>query len=427
MNISKILTLGVVAALSLSSCSNEDFPEEKNGKGTMSLTVDKLAPTKKDNVANTRAVDTSVFPVSIYSSADNSQFASYETVTAVPNKITMPVGTYYAVAHTPGNLDKLMDEPYYKGTETFNILQGVNTQCNVVCRMANGSVTVRFSDDFAMAFRSWTVTIDDGSESAIVYTYDRDGATPPTKYILFEENTKALSVNFVGTTFNGNRITASNKLTKQQASEQYEDDNEFFSGGDACVITFSAVEGTEGDISGVNVTANISFDESEENFEMEVEDKETTPGGGEDNPGGNEGDDDAISLVLPPNMTVDTTTDPSLGDANISCANGIKSISVKVESTSEEMVSSLQALSAEYDGVDFLAGAEVVGNSEMVKLFSSLGQNLEVPSEGDAEYTFPVGNFFVFLSMMPGDHSFVLTVTDMQGNKKDGRLTITIK
>ncbi|MBR4856086.1 MAG: hypothetical protein IKU94_05610, partial [Bacteroidaceae bacterium] len=60
-------------------------------------------------------------------------------------------------------------------------------------------------------------------------------------------------------------------------------------------------------------------------------------------------------------------------------------------------------------------------------LFSQLGQSLSVPAEGDTEYTFPIGNFFVLLSVLPGEHSFGLTVTDMQGNTTSGGLTLTVE
>jgi hypothetical protein len=245
----------------------------------------------------------------------------------------------------------------------------------------------------------------------------------------FEENVSALNVNFVGTTINGNRITASNRLTKKQASEQYDSDSEYFSGGDAIVIIFNTVESTEGDVTGVSVNANISFEESDESFDMEVEDNVTDDGG--DEPGGNEpgGDagSDAISLDLPEDMVVSAATDPSLGDTYIAAENGIKSIKVKMSSTSEDMIASLNDLAGNYDGVDFISGAEVVGNQEMVRLFGDLGQTLAVPAEGDTEYTFPIGNFFTLLAFLPGEHTFTLTITDMQGNTKDGLLKLTVE
>ncbi|MBO5794158.1 MAG: DUF4493 domain-containing protein [Bacteroidaceae bacterium] len=423
MNISKILMLGSFAALCLTSCMNEEFPESNARQGSMSLTVDQLEP------SSTRAVETANFPVLIYSLTEGKQFASYDKASLVPNKIVMPVGNYYAEAHTPGTLEKIMSAPFYSGRDEFEILQNINTVSTVVCRMANGSFTVKFTDTFAEAFSSWTVSIDDGTASAIIYTSDRDGLNPATLYMRFEENVSALNVNFVGTTINGNRITASNRLTKKQASEQYDSDSEYFSGGDAIVIIFNTVESTEGDVTGVSVNANISFEESDDSFDMEVEDNVTDDGG--DEPGGSEpgGDagSDAITLNLPEDMIVSGATDPSLGDTYIATENGIKSIKVKMSSTSEDMIASLNDLAGNYDGVDFISGAEVVGNQEMVRLFGDLGQTLAVPAEGDTEYTFPIGNFFTLLAFLPGEHTFTLTITDMQGNTKDGLLKLTVE
>ena len=63
----------------------------------------------------------------------------------------------------------------------------------------------------------------------------------------------------------------------------------------------------------------------------------------------------------------------------------------------------------------------------MVGLFTDLGQTLTVPSEGDTEYTFPIGNFFTLLAFLPGEHTFTLTITDLQGNTKNGVLKLTVE
>lgn len=157
---------------------------------------------------------------------------------------------------------------------------------------------------------------------------------------------------------------------------------------------------------------------------MEVEDADnggTTP----DNPD-NPDNPNAITLNLPANMTVDMFTDPSLGDTYIASENGLKSIQVKMASTSEDMISSLADLKTNY-GVDFVEGTEVVDNDVLVRLFSDLGQTLSVPAEGDKEYVFPIGNFFILLSVLPGDHTFDLVVTDMDGNTKSGRVVLTVE
>jgi hypothetical protein len=252
----------------------------------------------------------------------------------------------------------------------------------------------------------------------------------------FEDKTSEIFVNFVGVTNEGSRITMSNTLTKEQASEQYDDDNPNFSGGDAIVLNFTPVESTEGDITGITLKADIQFEESEITYPLEVEEKGTNgeeeggdnPGEGGDTPGGeNSGDENAITLNLPKDMTVSVSTDPALGDTYIASEHGLKSIKVKMSSTSDEMISSLQDLSRNYNGVDFINGAEVVGNDEMIRLFSDLGQTLAIPSQGDKEYTFPIGNFFTLLAFLPGEHTFTLTITDMQGNTKDGLLKLAVE
>ena len=63
----------------------------------------------------------------------------------------------------------------------------------------------------------------------------------------------------------------------------------------------------------------------------------------------------------------------------------------------------------------------------MVRLFGDLGQTLAVPAVGDTEYVFPIGNFFTLLAFLPGEHSFTLTITDMEGNTKDGLLKLTVE
>ena len=420
MNISKKILLGSFIGLAFASCANEGFSTSE--EGTMSLCVDKVAP------AATRAVETADFPVTVYSLNTNQVVASYKRADEVPAKIKMKTGMYYAEAHSPLQLKKIMNVPYYAGSDDFEILQNINTISNVICRMVNGSITVRFSDDFMDVFKSWTVTIDDGSETVIVYTYDLDGLLPATKYIRFEDNVKELNVQFSGVTEKGNRISTANILTKRQASEQYDSDDECFSGGDCIVVNFNPVEGTEGDIAGLTITANIQFEESEESFELEVEDKITAdgPGSGEGETPGDSGDSDAITLNLPADMVVSILTDPALGDTYIAAEHGIKSILVKMSSTSDEMKSSLADLKTEW-GVDFVAGAEVVDNQNMVALFEGLGQTLSVPSEGDSEYTFPIGNFFTLLTFLPGEHSFTLTITDMQGGTKNGKLKLTVE
>ena len=431
MNHPKIILISAIVMMGLSSCVNEEVPAYENGSGKMQLEVDVLKP------KSTRAtVDTKDFPVTLLDAEGNPlEGHKYNKVTEVPKQIQLPVGQYAAESHSPFEFEKIMDKPYYKGIEDFYIRKDMNTKVEVTCRMANGSFEVKFSDTFHEVFKAWNIMINDGTETAIAYSAT-DVLPLPKRYMRFEDKTSEIFVNFVGVTNEGSRITMSNTLTKEQASEQYDDDNPNFSGGDAIVLNFTPVESTEGDITGITLKANIQFEESEITYPLEVEEKGTNgeeeggdnPGEGGDTPGGeNSGDENTITLNLPKDMTVSVSTDPALGDTYIASEHGLKSIKVKMSSTSDEMISSLQDLSRNYNGVDFINGAEVVGNDEMIRLFSDLGQTLAIPSQGDKEYTFPIGNFFTLLAFLPGEHTFTLTITDMQGNTKDGLLKLAVE
>ncbi len=412
--------------MSLASCTNEEsYLEESVESGTMSLSVERLMPQPKN-----RAVETADYPVAIYRKTDNQQVATYDNVSAMPNKVKLSVGNYYATAHTPGTMEKIMNTPYFSGSEDFEIVRGTNTEATITCRMANGSFSLQFSPDFASVFTSWTVTIDDGGASALVFTYDNDGLTPATRYMRFEENVSTLTVNFKGTTTTGNRIVTSNYLTKQNASEQYDGDSEYFTGGDAIVVKFNPVESTDGEVTGITINANISFEETTEDFELEVKDAELSGGGtsgGDGNTGGGDEENGPITLDLPNDMVITAVTDPSLGDTYIASENGIKSIMVKISSTSGDMNEELGNVPATYPTLTFLTGAEVVENKDLAPFLEELGKTITVPTEGDTEYTFPIGEFFLFLSLLPGEHTFDMVVTDMENNTKNGTIVLTVQ
>ena len=419
MKIVRNILMGACVLLGWASCANEEFATTETRQGSISLNVDKLNPNA------TRAVETAAYPVAIYTLEGGEEKVAYERADQVPATIKLPVGKYYAEAHTPGELKKIMDVPYYMGRDEFEILQNINTVSTVTCRMANGGVTVKYTDAFKHVFEKCDVTVDDGSQSVIIYqASEENGFEPITHYLCYAEKTNALYVNVAAVTKEGYNSSMKFVLTKKEAYEHYDDDKEYFAGGDCVVISCDTIklESTEGSITGITITANIEFEESEGSVDLDVED--FVP---EDDEEENPGDSDAITLDLPADMVVSAATDPALGDTYIAAEHGIKSIMVKMSSTSPAMMSSLADL-AEQWGVDFAAGAEVVENKKMEDLFvKGLSQDLAIPTEGDLEYTFPIGNFFSLLAFLPGDHSFTLTVTDMEGNIKNGKLVLTVE
>lgn len=418
MNIKKSLFLGALSAVALTSCVSENVDIDNIGKekGVLELSVDLVKP-------QSRAVsEVTSFPVAIYN-AEGNQVYYYNTVAEVPSKITTSIGKYTVESHTPGGIEKKMTYPYYKGTKEVEVLKGVTSAVEVICKMENSIIAVNYDQEFKEVFSTWEVTISDGSSTALSFTNSSSAA--PVYWWFGEEGAEELTVNFRGTTKEGSTVVARNTLTKDQADESYDDDRSNFCGGDALTISFKPAESTDGHISSIVITANVTFTETNEDVNVVVVDKSGMEGGGNDPiipiPG-----DDKITLNLPQNMTVSAATDKSLGDTYIKCENGIKSIKVNIQSTSGEMMESLNDLNTNY-GVNFIAGAEIVGNQSMVQLFEDLNQPLTVPNQGDIDYTFPIGNFFGLLGFLSGQHTFNMTVEDMDGNKKSGVLVLTVE
>ena len=430
MKLHKIF-LGCAAALALVSCVSEDITKT-SGKdsGRLQIGVETQDPLK------TRADVYTVtnFPVTIYNEDGTTKVQSYDAVSAMPAQILLPTGTYILEAHTPGVMERIMSAPYYKGTELSEIQKDVTTQSTITCKMANTSVSVHYDQDFLDLFTSWTITFDDGTDNAISFT-NEDGEAPAAIYWDLGDGVEKLTVNFRGVNRDGT-ITAKNELTKSQATETYDGQSINFAGGDAVVVNFTPVEATTGYVT-IGITASIFGQAAEEvPAVVQIVDNGTfTPDDGnneEPNPGDNPqpGDNDAITLTLPAPVTLSAdesaTADPSSGDVAMAAEKGLQSVSVKVLSSSDEMMEQLAAVADEYPGVDLVNGCEVVGNQNLVAFLGSLGKEITVPAQGDTQYTFPVGQFYLFLGILPGTHNFVMTVTDMDGNQKSGTVQVTI-
>lgn len=432
MKLNKYFLIGTIAVAGLSSCVSEDLGNgaEKTETGRMTLDVSLLNP--RSTRAEEAETETTKFPVSIVEKTSGEEVKTYETVLDVPEYVVLPVGNYTVKSHTPGELKKKMTAPYYAGEEEMEIVKDLTTQTEVVCKMQNSSITVKYDESFTAKFTKWTITLDDGSETALSYT-DEEGTDPAVVYWLFGERVSELKLNITAKTADNKTITHKASIKKGDASESYDDDEDiYFKGGDALVFNFKAVASAEGTVTGIEVTAQETFFEDEEEI---VKDLEVTDKTGENQGGGDEedptpGEDANITLDLPEPISFAATDveeiDPSIGDTYIAAENGLKSIYVRIESNSEEMMDAISELAENYEGVDFVKGTEIVENQEVVRLFEDLGQDLTVPAEGDEEYTFPIGNFFLFLSVLPGEHTFILTVTDTKGHSESGQVIVTV-
>lgn len=380
-----------------------------------------LGVSVKQPVSQTRAdasdIDTNTFPITVKgtSAGVDTIVRNYNTLAEMPASITVPVGTYNVSSHTPGTLEKQMTAPYYSGDTEVTVTKDITSSVNVVCRMANSRIQLNYGEDFKKAFSEWTITIDDGSEMALKYT--QENLNPEAVYWYFGDNVTAIKVNITAKTTAGNTVTQSQTFRKADASENYEEVGDNFTGGDALQINMGTVESATGTVTGITIKTHITFEDESESVEIP---KGPTPGGG------------PVALELPADVTysISEGTAPSSADAYIASEAGLDKIVVTITAGNDAFQAILVDLTM--DGQSFLAengGVDLIDNADFGNLVSTVGST--APKDGDTSYTFPIGAFFTFLNMTgatdPGkQHEFHITVTDKNGETANGVFKVTI-
>lgn len=436
MKFTHIITLGTAAMFFLASCEmkNELTGSLTNKADTGTL---ELGVSIKQPVSQTRAdvsdIDTNTFPITVKgtSTGVDTIVRNYNTLAEMPASITVPVGTYSVSSHTPGTLEKQMTQPYYAGDTEVTVTKDITSSVNVVCRMANSRIQMNYGDDFKKAFSEWTITIDDGSEMALSYT--QENLSPEAVYWYFGENVTAIKVNITAKTTTGT-VTQRQTFRKADASENYEEVGDNFTGGDALQINMGTVESATGTVTGITINTHITFEDESESVEIPTIEDDDKDEPEEPTPGPGKG---AVTLDLPDDVTYSMSEEeenggaaPASADAYIASEAGLDKIVVTITAGNDGFQAILADLTM--DGQSFLAengGVDLIDNADFGNLVDTVGST--APKDGDTSYTFPIGAFFTFLDMTgatdPGkQHEFHITVTDKNGETANGVFKVTI-
>lgn len=431
---------GAAVVLSLSSC---ELKEEMWGKSSEQPSgILQLGVSVKQPASMTRATTSDIdaqntYPVTI--EGDNlTEPLVYASAAVIPADLRLPVGEYTITAHTPGEMEKKMTSPYYGGTETIVIEDGLTVKASVVCKMKNSRIQMKYGDDFLNAFDSWTITINDGSETVLSYSNvpEEQGTTPI--YWAFAENTvTTIKSNIRAVTSSGNTISESKSFKKSDAAESYDGVSDNFGGGDALVFQMGATESSSGTVTGVTVNTFISFEENDETVEIPTVDEPTGP-------------------IEPENP--DTPTEPT-GDLTVTYTmNEVDlfetGVTYSIASLSNDYINSVIKISAPaglqnmlvtiiggnegfaeiVEGMGF-TNRDLVGDTELGDLLSSLGVKVPMPEAGATTYDFPIGQFFTMMNLNGattndnyGDdyHTFSIKIVDKSG-KESGTKEVSLK
>ena len=423
--LNKIL-MGVFLFTGLLSCEmKEEILGDKDLSGeTGTLTLGVL--TNDETNVITKATDNETinqFPVTIYDSK-GAVYKEYEKYEDVEDEIRLPVGDYKVHASSPGTIQTKMDKAYFEGETNFTIKSGTNNTVDLECKMKNIPISLELQGDFSI-FSTWSVSLDNGKEgeagSALVF--NNESVSPYSCYWYVGENVNKITVNVNATTSAGETVSQSYSLTKSGANENYEGDDDFFTGGDKLVIKLSP-ETADIEVGvKIGITVELGFVSSDETTEIPVEIED----GGDSTDPDPESDPITISEpngtnYLTEGVTIEGTNYPTdlvilmSTDPEIST---IQNVFVKIETTNQKFEGLVKGMGlTSGDGMD-LADKETA---------SGLSTLFPLPEKGSTSYEFSMTEqLFGMLGSFPGTHTFTLKVVDSEGNTKSENLIITIK
>lgn len=445
------ITLGMLALAGLASC---EMREEIWGKapvtetGVMTVAVDAQAP-----VATKAPISTATFLLNIFNKEGEIEH-SFSKVSDFPAAgVTLPVGDYRVAAYSQDSttVEKRMNKPYYKGSEMATIVAGV-TKTNVVvdCKMQNTRIVIEPDATFGAMFSEWTMTLDDGSETVLVFRHTDSNWDA---YWLFPEDVETLIGNITGKTVTGNSIAQTFSVSKSSATEKEEgDDSDYFEGGEKLVISLKHTAATEGNITGITVNATITFTNTDtevdipvhwENDEPSTEPDEPTNPDTPDTPGTGDGTEPTLSCAAfetGVEYSIEEQNWPSSTNVVVSTPAGLKSLKVTIEGGNEGFKSAVEAPSLN------LIDKELIGETALEAMLASLNVPVPMPTKNATTYSFPVGSFYAMMNIygptvdtdqpfwddeFPADgmdaHIFHITVVDNNDKTVSATLNVKIK
>lgn len=436
----KIKTIVGLAALLLTvvlaSCEMKEELKGNNGTSDAStpsevgyLDLSKVNLVSKSEASRADVVDSddssinvNEFPVEIVGTdvEYTRTFDSYQQMLD-ESPITLPVGNYKVSAHSKGELQPVMDEPYYDGETSLTITKDVVSNAEVECKMANTKIQIAYDEEFKETFKSWEITVTDGTEHNLIY--DQEDMDPEPKYWVLQENVKVIKVYITAVTTGNIKISESRSITKPEDA-----DTEFWVRADDLTITMEPGDtdpNTPSGINGIDIKVEVSFGTDKEEIEfIPVEDDEDTTEPSEPGDTDTDGSAGSAPSIAIPQSTYTLPDDASM-DANVTikAESGIQSVMVQIIGGNDGFAGAITDL---FKSDIF----ELIGNETLRTVLESTGNTL--PEVGDTSYIFPVGAFFNMLTPFgatttSSGHVFKITVEDSEGKTASASLGIIVE
>lgn len=391
--------------LAFTACHSEAMESVSSAKGDLNLSsmkaeVDTNVETVYVGSRAESTVDVSNFLVTIYDA--QSQKVEQWNYNAMPEIVSLSVGTYSIVVTSAESPSNGFDTPYYKGTASCEIKENEVVDVPVItCKLANMLFSVEYDEEFQGKMGEDVVTTITVGENSLEIPYSE---TRSAYLIAPEGETTSMIVTLKGT-IDGESIDYSERFESVKIGVH-----------NIIKYKFAPVsDGSEGDGTlGVAIVVDSSMTGSDE---VVGTDPGKEPGiddfpeeGGED-PGDGDVDENAPTIVganfngsaFDIDNDVLNITGAATLKVEINAPNGIAHLYVDIQSETLDVTE--VGLSNSFDlaypgelqeglnGLGFPTGDEVIGKKNTV---------------------FDISTFTALLLTFSGDHNFVIHVVDQQ-------------
>ena len=211
----------LLTALTGASCSQDETPAGDGRTGVMAMTI-----------STSRAEDNGEYDplqyqkVYIYNS-EGGLLRKYAAKDDIPERLELLSGTYRVAVEAGEQVPADFSKRFYKGEETFTVKPGETTHAEVVCKIANTVVEVKFDasivENLDPGYFVWIAGTDKFDEAE-----GRVGCGPALKftdegtgYYTLPAGTTSLAWMFRGTHTSGKQVEMENTLTEVKAGGKY--------------------------------------------------------------------------------------------------------------------------------------------------------------------------------------------------------------
>ena len=158
----------ILSGIFLSSCNEEEPPENVKGSLSLELVVDASISIEEGRLAE---VATDNFKVIVYNQADQA-VATFENFIQMPDEVELDAGSYYVVAHSNNEASAAFENPYYYGeSSVFEVKEKQVVPVSITCEQYNFGISVVYSDYVVSNFDSYSTEVKNAS-AALNYAGD---------------------------------------------------------------------------------------------------------------------------------------------------------------------------------------------------------------------------------------------------------------